>query len=65
LGASLQCGRHLAEISSQVTPDAHTVITLDGVGCHQTVRKLSIPDNISLLPLPSYSPELNPVENIW
>ncbi len=23
------------------------------------------PDNISLLPLPSYSPELNPVENVW
>ena len=24
-----------------------------------------IPDNLSLLPLPSYSPELNPVENVW
>jgi transposase len=26
---------------------------------------LRLPDNISLLPLPPYSPELNPVENIW
>jgi transposase len=26
---------------------------------------LQLPDNISLLPLPPYSPELNPVENIW
>ena len=26
---------------------------------------LVLPDNISLLPLPPYSPELNPVENIW
>jgi hypothetical protein len=26
---------------------------------------LPVPDNISLLPLPPYSPELNPVENIW
>ena len=24
-----------------------------------------MPDNISLLPLPAYSPELNPVENVW
>ena len=28
-------------------------------------RKLAIPDNISLLHLPPYCPELNPVENIW
>ena len=26
---------------------------------------LVIPDNITLLPLPPKSPELNPVENIW
>ena len=26
---------------------------------------MHVPDNISLLPLPRYSPELNPVENIW
>ena len=24
-----------------------------------------MPPNITLLPLPPYSPELNPVENIW
>ena len=28
-------------------------------------RKLKLPDNISLLHLPPYAPELNPVENIW
>ncbi|SFK95537.1 transposase, partial [Falsiroseomonas stagni] len=27
--------------------------------------KLQVPENISLLPLPPYSPELNPVENVW
>jgi transposase len=27
--------------------------------------KLNVPDNISLPKLPAYSPELNPVENIW
>jgi transposase len=56
---------HLAEISRNVTPGAHAVILLDGAGWHQTGGKLSVPDNISLLKLPAYSPELNPVENIW
>lgn len=28
-------------------------------------RPLRVPDNISLLPLPSYSPQLNPIENVW
>ena len=56
---------HLAEIGALVAPDAHAVIILDGAGWHQTGGRLRLPDNISLLPLPSYSPELNPVENIW
>ena len=56
---------HLKEISSQVTPGAHAVLLLDGAGWHQPGERLPVPDNISLLPLPSYSPELNPVENVW
>jgi transposase len=42
----------------------HAVVLLDGAGWHQTGAKLKVPDNISLLKLPTYSPELNPVENI-
>src|SRR3984893_10843242 len=56
---------HLEEISCQVTQDSHAVLLLDGAGWHQTGEKLRVPGNISLLQLPSYSPELNPVENIW
>lgn len=56
---------HLIEISSQVTPGAHAVVVLDGAGWHQTGGRLSIPENISLLHLPPYSPELNPQENVW
>lgn len=56
---------HLAEISAQVTPDTHAVLILDRAGWHRTGGKLRLPDNISLLYLPSYSPELNPTENIW
>jgi transposase len=56
---------HLKEISTQVAQGAHAVVILDGAGWHQQGDKLKVPDNISLLPLPPYSPELNPQENIW
>lgn len=55
---------HLAEISQAVDPDAHAVVILDQAGWH-TTRRLAVPDNITLLPLPPRSPELNPVENVW
>jgi transposase len=55
---------HLAAIGREVSPGAHAVLVLDGAAWH-TTPKLRIPDNISLLPLPRYAPELNPVENIW
>lgn len=56
---------HLAEISRRVTAGAHAVVVCDGAGWHQPGRRLVVPDNISLLRLPPYAPELNPVENVW
>ena len=56
---------HLSEISTQVNTGAHAVVILDRAGWHKTGGKLRVPDNISLLYLPAYSPELNPAENIW
>jgi len=55
---------HLAEIGRRVAEGAHAVLVLDGAAWH-TTPKLQAPANISLLPLPRYAPELNPVENIW
>jgi transposase len=55
---------HLIEISSAVAPGAHAVLLLDQAGWHMT-GKLSVPSNITLMPLPAKSPELNPVENVW
>src|SRR6266481_696209 len=55
---------HLAEISRTVAPGAHAVLLLDQAGWHLSA-KLDVPDNITLMPLPPKSPELNPVENIW
>ena len=42
---------HLAESSRTVAPGAHAVLVLDGAGWHGA-KALSIPDNITLLPLP-------------
>lgn len=56
---------HLAEISRCVTEGAHAVVVCDGAGWHQPGHRLVVPNNISLLRLPPYAPELNPVENVW
>ena len=55
---------HLAEIAKVVAPGAHAVLLLDQAGWHMTT-KLTVPANITLLPLPARTPELNPVENVW
>jgi len=55
---------HLAEIAQAVAPGAHAVVLLDQAGWHQS-KRLVIPDNITLVPLPAKAPELNPVENVW
>ena len=59
---AMQC--HVDEIASQVTSGAHAVVIVDQAGWH-TTKKLVLPHNITLLPLPPRAPELNPVENIW
>jgi transposase len=41
------------------------LLICDGAGWHQTGKKLRVPDNVTLLPLPPYAPELNPMENVW
>jgi transposase len=56
---------HLKEISTQVTKGTHAVLVLDGAGWHQRGERLIVPDNITLLSLPPYCPELNPMENVW
>lgn len=40
------------------------IMVLDNGAFHKA-KSLNIPDNIGLLFLPSYSPELNPAENMW
>ena len=56
--------RHLDEISRRVARRAHAVVLLDRAGWH-TTDKLKVPKTLTLIFLPSRSPELNPVENLW
>jgi transposase len=55
---------HLTEISMQVAKGKHAILIIDQARWH-TSKKLTVPTNISILPLPPYSPELNPQENVW
>lgn len=55
---------HLNEISKTVARKSHAVVLMDRAGWH-TTGKLKVPKNLTIILLPSRSPELNPVENIW
>jgi transposase len=54
----------LGEFSRQLAPDVHAVLIWDGAAFH-TSGSLEVPSNVSLIRLPPYSPELNPIENLW
>ena len=44
--------------------DEHFVLIMDQAGWHRS-RALKLPEGITVLLLPPYSPELNPTENLW
>jgi transposase len=52
------------QFSGELPAGVHAVLIWDGAGYH-TGGDLVVPGNISLILLPPYSPELNPVENLW
>lgn len=53
---------HLKAISARVNENSHAVLIMDRAPWH---KSLKTPDNITIIFLPSYSPELNSQENIW
>jgi hypothetical protein len=55
---------HLIEIAKTVAPGAHAVLLVDQAGWHMS-KRLIVPPNITIMPLPPKCPELNPIENIW
>lgn len=54
----------LEQFARKIPPDVHVVLVWDQAGFH-TGKKLMVPENITIFHLPPYSPELNPVENLW
>ena len=55
---------HLNEISKNVTRGYHAIVVMDGAGWH-VAKNLVVPKNISIIKLPPYSPELNPMEQAF
>ena len=55
---------HLNFISKEAGPQTQVVLVLDQAGWHRA-KNLRTPENITLFPLPAYSPELNPIERLW
>ena len=54
----------LDRFAATIGKDEHVALILDQAGWHGS-NSLSVPRNITLIPLPPYSPELNPVERVW
>jgi transposase len=53
----------LDEIAARY-PDERLVMVLDGAGWHKA-SALKLPENMHLVFLPPYAPELNPMEHVW
>ena len=60
--ASMQA--FLDRFSETIAEDEHVAMILDQAGWHGA-NALAVPAKITLVPLPAYSPELNPVERVW
>ena len=58
---------HMSAFLSQVSqahPQEFIIMVLDGASSHKA-KELVLPENIRLIRLPAYAPELNPQEHIW
>ena len=55
--------RFLLQVS-EAHKDEFIVMVVDGASSHRS-KELKVPENVSLIRLPPYSPELNPAEQIW
>ena len=55
---------HLKLISQRTKPGRYAVVIMDGAGWHQ-YKMANDFSNLTIIKLPAYSPELNPVEQIW
>ena len=59
-----ECFQVFLDELSAVYTDDFMIMLADNASAH-TAKELVMPDNIVLLPIPSYCPELNPIERLW
>jgi len=55
--------KYLMEFS-KYKPEEYKIILIDNAGFH-SLKNYKLPENINLVRIPPYSPELNPAEKIW
>lgn len=54
----------LEQLARRIAPDEQAVLLWDRAGFH-TGKQIRMPPSITPLTIPPYSPELNPIENLW
>jgi transposase len=54
----------LEHFAAKLASDEHAVMVLDNAGWH-TAHAVAVPHNVTLVPLPPYAPQQNPVERVW
>ena len=55
----------LDQLSETIPAGVRVVLVWDGAGYHSASAALRCPANLTLVTLPAYAPELNPVERLW
>ena len=55
---------HLEQISKATEQSRHAVVIMDGASWHSDDIGNEL-NNVSIIKLPPYSPELNPIEQVW
>lgn len=56
--------KHMRQISKATECGRHALVIVDGASWHND-NALEEIENVSILKLPPYSPELNPIEQVW
>lgn len=63
-GVNTQIFEAYLQALSKHRPEELKILVIDNAGFHST-KNISIPENVRLINIPPYSPELNPCEQIW
>jgi transposase len=63
-GCNTSFMNHYLNELSKAFPDKYILLVCDNAGWHKS-KALTIPANIEMIYIPPYTPEMNPIEQIW